>query len=84
MLVCDSTEGRSCRNEASEAGDKSFFLLLFFSFLGATGREVQIVQWGGGKKGVALVLGEVIRHKGPRTTDRRNVSGPHVKLQTSS
>lgn len=28
MLVCDSAEGRSCGNEASDAGDKSFFLLL--------------------------------------------------------
>lgn len=32
MLVCDSTEGRTCRDEASEAGDKAFFLLLLFYF----------------------------------------------------
>lgn len=30
---------------------------------------MQIVQRGGGEKGVALVLGEVICHKGPRTAD---------------
>lgn len=80
LFAIPQREGRVEMRRAKQETNLFFFFFLFKLFLGATGREVQILQRGG----VALVLGEVIRHKGPRTADRRNVSGPHVELQTSS